>query len=251
MGNVGIDTIDKYVGWGVVVEKRNDNEMGIMNLSLKNFNKTIDELNKIETNSKKAVSDTIVDMKRSIPGMVANSIMKQYNIKKSEITPQSITAKKDKKLIGGIGISGNTIQSLRIDYHGRLLTPAHFGMNPKKIKNKSTQITMSVHKEKTVKIGKRNFLVPTGTLSKDKIQAIPFSRNGIKEKMSRGIYANKIHTRNKRLKGTPILRQPLKKFTTVSLPQMVDNKSVRKDFEKEIEKKLNERLNANMKRHLG
>lgn len=96
---------------------------------LSNLHQLVADLEAIENGGKKAISNTIKDVKARAPGWIAQEVTAVYNIKKSEITPSG--SGKPKKMAGSIQITGETIEELAITYKGRLLTPVHFGMTPK------------------------------------------------------------------------------------------------------------------------
>ena len=96
---------------------------------LSNLQQLVADLEAIENGGKKAISNTIKDVKARAPGWIAQEVTAVYNIKKSEITPSG--SGKPKKMAGSIQITGETIEELAITYKGRLLTPVHFGMTPK------------------------------------------------------------------------------------------------------------------------
>ena len=98
---------------------------------LSNLQQLVADLEAIENGGKKAISNTIKDVKARAPGWIAQEVTQVYNIKKSEITPSSGKGAKPKKMAGSIQVRGETIEEMTITYSGRLLTPVHFGMTPK------------------------------------------------------------------------------------------------------------------------
>ena len=90
---------------------------------LSNLQQLVADLEAIENGGKKAISNTIKDVKARAPGWIAQEVTAVYNIKKSEITPSG--SGKPKKMAGSIQITGETIEELAITYKGRLLTPVH------------------------------------------------------------------------------------------------------------------------------
>ena len=54
---------------------------------LSNLQQLVADLEAIENGGKKAISNTIKDVKARAPGWIAQEITAVYNIKKSEITP--------------------------------------------------------------------------------------------------------------------------------------------------------------------
>ena len=120
---------------------------------LSNLHQLVADLEAIENGGKKAISNTIKDVKARAPGWIAQEVTAVYNIKKSEITPSG--SGKPKKMAGSIQITGETIEELAITYKGRLLTPVHFGMTPKAPpRGKSYTLKASVLKGQKKVIGR-------------------------------------------------------------------------------------------------
>ena len=84
---------------------------------LSNLQQLVADLEAIENGGKKAISNTIKDVKARAPGWIAQEVTAVYNIKKSEITPSG--SGKPKKMAGSIQITGETIEELAITYKGR------------------------------------------------------------------------------------------------------------------------------------
>ena len=74
---------------------------------LSNLQQLVADLEAIENGGKKAISNTIKDVKARAPGWIAQEVTAIYNIKKSEITPSG--GGKPKKMAGSIQITGETI----------------------------------------------------------------------------------------------------------------------------------------------
>lgn len=185
---------------------------------------TIQKINKTFQTAPAVFERTLKDMSSRAPGKVASAVTSVYGIKKGEITPSK---KSNKKLAGNIYTKGETLASFELLYSGRVLTPLHFGMTPKvkpdkkkyKVKSKIKK-TAKVH---TPPAGGGVFLAPTGSTT------IPWMR----------------HSENK------FDISPIK---TLSLPQMVDNETVRETIGVELgdllEKRFNNHLNQHLKKNL-
>ena len=120
---------------------------------LSNLQQLVADLEAIENGGKKAISNTIKDVKARATGWIAQEVTAVYNIKKSEITPSG--SGKPEKMAGSIQITGETIEELAITYKGRLLTPVHFGMTPKAPpRGKSYTLKASVLKGQKKVIGR-------------------------------------------------------------------------------------------------
>lgn len=185
---------------------------------LSNLHQLVADLEAIENGGKKAISNTIKDVKARAPGWIAQEVTAVYNIKKSEITPSG--SGKPKKMAGSIQITGETIEELAITYKGRLLTPVHFGMTPKAPpRGKSYTLKAQVLKGQKKVVGRylntrtpggpfsqrsHNILMGTGNTKSDGTSWIPFQR------MSK-------------------TRTDIKKLTTISVPQMITSDRTNKE----------------------
>lgn len=209
---------------------------------LSNLQQLVADLEAIENGGKKAISNTIKDVKARAPGWIAQEVTSVYNIKKGEITPSGKNSSKPKKMAGSVSVSGETIEELTITYSGRLLTPVHFGMTPKTAPpGKSYTLRMQVVKGQKKVIGRylntrtpggpysersHNILMGTGNTKAGGVSAIPFQR------MSR-------------------TRTDIKKFTTISVPSMITSERTNEKILKRLQDETAKRLQHNLDRALG
>lgn len=209
---------------------------------LSNLQQLVADLEAIENGGKKAISNTIKDVKARAPGWIAQEVTSVYNIKKGEITPSGKNSSKPKKMAGSVSVSGETIEELTITYYGRLLTPVHFGMTPKTAPpGKSYTLRMQVVKGQKKVIGRylntrtpggpysersHNILMGTGNTKAGGVSAIPFQR------MSR-------------------TRTDIKKFTTISVPSMITSHRTNEAIMLRLNTETSKRLEHHMKRALG
>lgn len=209
---------------------------------LSNLQQLVADLEAIENGGKKAISNTIKDVKARAPGWITQEVTAVYNIKKGEITPSGKNSSKPKKMAGSVSVSGETIEELTITYSGRLLTPVHFGMTPKTAPpGKSYTLRMQVVKGQKKVIGRylntrtpggpysersHNILMGTGNTKAGGVSAIPFQR------MSR-------------------TRTDIKKFTTISVPSMITSKRTNEKIMTRLQEETAKRLQHNLDRALG
>lgn len=209
---------------------------------LSNLQQLVADLEAIENGGKKAISNTIKDVKARAPGWIAQEVTAVYNIKKGEITPSGKNSSKPKKMAGSVSVSGETIEELTITYSGRLLTPVHFGMTPKTAPpGKSYTLRMQVVKGQKKVIGRylntrtpggpysersHNILMGTGNTKAGGVSAIPFQR------MSR-------------------TRTDIKKFTTISVPSMITSERTNEKIMTRLQEETAKRLQHNLDRALG
>lgn len=195
----------------------------------------------------KAMKATTSDMKKRLPGRIADDVRTRYNIKKSEVMPAG--SGKGKKA-GTIRVKGEKLSDVALVYRGRRLTHTHFGLTPKAppapkglpekgpgarkhrrlkgaersaMRKRRRTLKATVLKGQKKVIHTKAFLVHTGAVDESKTQYIPFIRKGKKA-------------------------MPLKVIKTVSVPQMVDNPNVRPLIEQDVDRLIRERLAHNVKR---
>lgn len=207
---------------------------GMLDINLKGYDKLQQKLKNIEKQGAIATKRTLSDIKKRAPGWVATSVTNTYNIKKSEV----LGSQKKGKKVASIKVQGETVDEMQLVFEGRLLTPVHFNMTPKRppAGGKSYTLKAKIFKDKQVVIGRynkkkvrggpysersHNILMPTGATSPDKVSHIPFQR------MSKR-------------------RKDIKKLTTLSVPQMITNEQV----SGEIRATLNENIEKRLENHL-
>lgn len=197
-------------------------------------------MRKLEKDAKaaqKVLKATGSDMKRRVPGKVADDVRTMYNIPKADIMP----AKKGDAVrrAGTIRVKGTTVSKVALVYTGHLLSVARFSMTPSAFELPKSQKGIPVKKRRRVKAkikkqgGKKMpsshaFLLPTGAREeggKKKIKAIPFVRTTKKP-------------------------YPIKPVKTLSVPQMIDNEKVHKTIETDINTMLETRLKHNLNRFM-
>ncbi len=182
--------------------------------------KTLDKIVKTVETSPVVFDKTLKDMKSRAPGKVASAVTSVYGIKKKEINPKQGYSK---TAAGYISAKGNTVATFELVYQGRVLTPLHFGMTPKtKPDKKKYKVKAKIKKqakEFKAPAGGGVFLAPTGSTT------IPWFRYS-----------------KDRLDIAPI--------KTLSLPQMVDNETVREVIGEELGELLDKRFNNHLKQHL-
>lgn len=211
-------------------------------MQIANFQQLADMVNRVDEQGRKAVKATVKDVKARAPSWIAAEVVQVYNIKKSEITPSSGKGAKPKKMAGSVRITGETIEEIAITYEGRRLTPVHFGMTPKSPPpGKSYTLKMQVIKGKKSVIGRylstrtpggpyseksHNILMGTGNAKEGGTSWIPFQRMSTK-------------------------RTDLKKFTAISVPQMITSEQTGDKILTKLHEEAAKRFKHNLDRALG
>lgn len=102
------------------------------NVTVPNFAKMVSQLNALNKDVDKAIQRTINDCKSRAPAQVTKAVTAVYGIKSSDVTQAGKAAKGGAKTVDSIKVSGVTLESVQLTYKGRVLTPSHFSMTPKK-----------------------------------------------------------------------------------------------------------------------
>lgn len=187
-----------------------------------NFAKLVGNLKALNKDVDKAISRTISDCKTRAPAQVTKAVTAVYGIKSGEVTAAGKTAKGSAKTVGSIKVKGVAVDSVQLTYTGRLLTPTHFSMTPKKRPEagKKYKVKAAVFKGQKKVLGSGVFLAPSGSAGTIEI---PFKRTTKK-------------------------RYPIEAVKTVSIPQMITNETVAADIQTRIDELLAKRLEHNTER---
>lgn len=197
---------------------------GSMSVDFKNCKELQGKLHKIEKASTKALDSAIRDTVSRAPAQVSKAVTEKYNIKKSEMTAAGKQAKAGSKKIGTVKAAGHSLHSVALIYKGRRLTPLHFGMTPKSLpaSGRRYKLTVQVFKGKKVPLkGPSDRPVFLG--SNKGGSYIPFQRAGSKS-------------------------HPIHSVKAVGIPQMIDNKEVRKRIDEYLGETMIKRYEHQAKR---
>ena len=203
-------------------------------VKMNNLGSVSDYVQSIEKKTEKALTYTIKTYKSRMSGWIADEVIKEYNIGKTQITSQKIG--RIRKISNGLGLT--------LIYSGRNLTPVRFGMKPKK----------SPKPTKLSKKDWRNVKMPNGQYAMVKKGVKPYNitveiKRGERKKLT-GDYSTPWFLAPA-AKGSstviPFQRSPGHKkgfetvaAHTVSLPQMIshDGHTLKPEIAKEIEPKM-------------
>ena len=202
----------------------NEKEEATMQTDVKipNFPKLLGDLKGLNKDVDKAISRTVADCKTRAPAQVTKAVTAVYGIKSSEVTAAGKAAKGGAKTVGAIKVKGVSVDSVQLIYKGRLLTPTHFSMTPKKRPEAGKKYTVkaAIFKGQKKVLGSSVFLASSGAAGTTEI---PFKR--ITKK-----------------------RLPIEAVRTVSIPQMITNEKVAEDIQARIDELLTKRLQHNTER---
>lgn len=185
-------------------------QKGSMSINFTNHKQLKGKLQKIEKASTKALDSAIRDTVSRAPAQVTKAVTEKYNIKKTEMTAAGKQAKTGSKKIGTVKAAGHSLHSVALVYKGRRLTPLHFGMTPKALPANGRRYKLKVQIFKGKKVPLKGPSDRPVFLGSNKGGGyIPFQRAGSKS-------------------------HPIHSVKAVGIPQMIDNKDVRKKIDKYI-----------------
>lgn len=203
-------------------------------VDISDISKTFKKIEKFVDTSPAVFERTLKDMYSRGPGTIISSVTSIYGIKKTEVRWKTYSESKrdfhytkalNKGSAGNVKAKGHTLSTLEYHFKGRVLSPLHFSMTPKaRPDKKKYKIKAKIKKGKQITFSRKKggvFLAPFKEGSKE----IPWFRNSSD--------ANDII--------------PIK---TISLPQMVDDETVRETMGEKLGELLDKRFNNHLKQHM-
>lgn len=194
----------------------------------------VKRLRKLNNGGEVAIKRTVSDFATRAPAWVSKGIREHYGVDAGAVKEAAMKPKRGRT---SIRVAGITVDGATLEYKGRLLTPVHFKMSPKKQptarqKNQlripgqaiegDSPVNMiqppKAYKVKATIIKGKRANLPSGTFiaeGKGSV-ALPFQRKGES-------------------------RMPIDAVRTLSVPQMIDGRA-RETIEQTISEKLGERF---------
>lgn len=201
------------------------------------------KLDEMKAAPEKVLRNLTADAKKRVPGWVAAEVVKQYGVKKGEITGQKV---------GTVTVKGNTIKKTKIIYRGRTLTPTHFSMSPKAPKPNRGAYTLKA----TIIKGERATLGKVKKMTKKQRAALGknFRREGTQNSDHSPVML--MPASNGSSTYIPFQRKSqsrsdVEAVKTLSLPQMVSSDRTGPGIQKAINDGLGKRLDHHMERFMG
>lgn len=199
------------------------------------------EINKFGKDGRKVMRYTVSDMKKQAPGIIQQNILKTYNLEKKDFKDKSVVIQRvnvDKK---GDSMDVNVV------YSGRLLTPRHFDIAPKK-----PPAFKKLPKKDRYQVQRTNGSYMT--ISKKRppydisYEIFNGKRKTLKSGKNKRFFLNTPRNHNKMLPWQVEGQDKPEVIHTLSVPQMLSNKTVSTGFMKEVNKRLTDRFNHHYKR---
>lgn len=193
----------------------------------------------------KAVNSTCKEFKSRAPGWINKAVIQEYAIKAGDVKD----ALKAKHNCGTTSLGGVTLDDIRLEYRGKLLTFSHFKFTPR---------------EPGVKLLKKRVLIPGQRTSSDspvvwahvhKQQNVSVTvKKGRKQKLSGKWLTNPFVAEMGKSPVMPFQRtaqknQTVKSMRSVSIPQMISNEKVAADINNRIDTELGKRLQHHLDRY--
>ena len=207
---------------------------------MKGYKNLQKELNNLKKAPQTVLNRTISDAKKRAPAWVAAEVAKQYGIKKKEVGDGNTSKLK---------IEGDSIDSVKLVYSGRVLTPTHFNMSPKAPNGGTYTLKAEIIK------GEKKTLGKVKKLTKKQRAALGknFRREGTRSSDHSPIML--MHTGNQRVDGTSYIpfqrkstnRSDVKAVKGPSVPQMIDSERTAPNISKAINENLGKRLDHHLK----
>ena len=220
--------------------------MADIGVNFENLGEVLAGLDGKKADVAKAVNSTCKDFKSRAPAWISKAVTQQYTIKSGEVK-DSLKAKHN---CGTTVLGGITLDDIRLEYRGKLLTFSHFKFTPR---------------EPRVKLLKKRVLIPGQRTSSDspvvwahvhKQQNVSVTvKKGRKQKLSGKYLTNPFIAE---MGKTPVVmpfqrtaqkRQEVKSMRSVSIPQMITNDKVAKDIDERINVELGKRLQHHLDRY--
>ena len=207
---------------------------------IRNYNQTTKELQPLRGKSEKVIQRVMSDMRTRAPGWIASAVIKEYGIKKEEITPAQ--AGKAGKSAGSIKVKGETVATMQIVYRGRRLTPMHFNMGPEEPKSKYTL-------KATILKGHRTTLGKVEKLTKKQRANIGknFRRQGTRSSPSSPIMLMPTGSTYIPFQRKSQDRDDVEAIKTISMPQMVSSERTREGIDRALKEGLEKRMTQHLK----
>lgn len=207
---------------------------------IRNYNQTIKELQALRGKSEKVIQRVLSDMKTRVPGWIASEVVKEYGIKKAEITPAK--AGKAGKSAGSIKVKGETVETMQIVYTGRMLTPVHFHMTPTAPKNTYTLRAEILKGNRTI-LGKKKKLTKKQRANIGK----NFRRQGTRSSPSSPIMLMPTGSTYIPFQRKSQDRDDVEAIKTISMPQMVSSERTREGIDRALKEGLEKRMTQHLK----
>lgn len=210
-------------------------------VGIRNYKQSVAELKSMQGKSRKVIDRLMSDVRTRAPGWIASEVVKEYNIKKREITPSK--AGKASKTAGSIKVQGDTVKTMQLVYTGRMLTPIHFGMTPKAPRQTYTLKAEIIKGQKVALGGKKKKLTKKQRAQLGK----NFTRQGVRTSPRSPAMLMPTGTTYIPFQRKSVNRKDIEAIKTISMPQMVSSPRTQDGITRVLNENLEKRMNQHMK----
>ena len=194
----------------------------------------LEDMKEAPTKVLKAVTS---DAKKRVPPWIAAEVSKQYGVKKGEVNSGAL---------GKMQVKGERVDSLKIIYTGRVLTPTHFGMSPKAPGKNAYTLKATIIRGQRATLGKVKKL----TKKQRQELAKNFRREGKQTSTHSPVMLMPTGATYIPFQRKSTNRKDVEAVKTLSLPQMISGRAS-EGISKAINDGLEKRLDHHMKRFMG
>lgn len=207
---------------------------------IKGYKKLEKELDNLKKAPQTVLNRTLSDVKKRAPSWVAAEVAKQYGIKKKEVGDGKTSKLK---------VEGDTMDTVKLVYSGRVLTPTHFSMSPKAPKDGAYTLKAEIIKGQRTTLGKVKKLTKKQRADLGK----NFRREGTRKSDHSPIML--MRTGSQKVDGTSYIpfqrksvnRSDIQAIKTISVPQMISSERTSPGISAAINDNLSKRLDHHMK----
>ncbi len=221
--------------------------MAEVGMNVENLSEVLAGLDQTKPNVAKAVNSTCKEFKSRAPGWINKAVTQEYAIKAGDVK-ESLKAKHN---CGSTSLGGVTLDDIRLEYRGSVLTFTHFKFSPKKPAGFRTG-----RKAKGIIPGQYT------NAGRDVVWAFQRKKTNLKVTVKKGhkeALSGRYDTTPfvASMKGSPVLpfqrknkeRSSATSLRSLSVPQMIMNEKVTKDINKRIDEELGKRLQHHLDRY--
>lgn len=214
---------------------------GAFSVTMKNGDKLLRKLQKLENGGKTAIERTVSDFTSRAPGWVSKGIRQHYGVDTAAIKD---AGPKTKKGATNIKVAGVSVDGATLEYKGRTLTTTHFSQSPKS--------RPSGQQARTIKVPGQAVNTaagsPVATIHPPKRYTVKATiLKGSRASMKPGTFiASGNGGSTLPFQRTGDGRTPIEAVRTLSVPQMISGKA--KDT---IEEMISEKLEQRFEHHIA
>lgn len=197
----------------------------------------VKRLKKLENGGEVAIQRTVADFTTRAPAWVSKGIREHYGVDAATIKEAARRPTRGKT---SIKVAGITVDGATLEYKGRLLTPVHFKMTPKRSPDTLQKRAVRVPGQ-AIADGSPVAMIQPPKAYRVKATII----KGKRASMPSGTFIATAHNATIPFQRTGKGRYPIEAVRTLSVPQMIDGRA-----RETIEQKISEELGKRFAHHI-